>query len=193
MKTTRLLSVIALAGALSLAGCARSRCCPSPCGGPAWQPVEAAPTGPVSTVETLPTGDVRAGTTEALTAEEAAARLHGHRFQSLACTSEKCLSVVEALARTAGVNIVVSAEARERMGHVTLDFKDVSLAEALDHLTKAHGLVWTDNGDGTVSIDVAEGAEEAPAADDGGDAPTDGDAPADGEGSADGDAPPAGE
>ncbi|MEZ6007870.1 MAG: STN domain-containing protein [Planctomycetota bacterium] len=191
MKTTRYLSLIALAGALSLAGCARNRCCPSPCGSPcgsaAWQPVEAVPTGPTSTVETLPTGDVSAGTHEALTAEQAAARLHGHRFQSLACTSEKCLSVVEALARTAGVNIVVSAEARERMGPVTLDFKDVSLAEALDHLTKAHGLTWTDNGDGSVSIDVAEGAEEMPAADEGSEAPADADAPA-----AD-DAPPAGE
>ncbi|MGE0191844.1 MAG: STN domain-containing protein [Planctomycetota bacterium] len=182
MKTCRLLTVVALAGTLTLAACARSRCCPSPCGPGAWQPVEAVPTGPTSTVETLPTGDVRAGTAEPLTPEQAAQRLHGHRFQSLACTSETCLGVVEALARTAGVNIVVSAAARERMGPVTLDFKDVSLAEALDHLTKAHGLTWTDQGDGTVTIDVAEGAEEtAVVEEDGGEAPAVDEAPPAGE------------
>ncbi len=157
-KTTLVTTLSALCAVLALSACARGRCCRVP-GGSAWQPVEpppaeAAPSGPASTAEVTAAGGLTAGVADVVSGDEAAKRLHGHRFQSLSCDGAKCGSVLEALARTAGVRVHVTPAARERLGTVSMSFQNVTLAEALDQITKAQGLAWSDDGANTVTIDV---------------------------------------
>lgn len=145
---------------LVFSACARSRCRPSPCGGaPSWRAIEPVPTGGV-----VPTPAVSAapGAARPSATEETAQRLHGYRFQSLSCTDEGCGGVLSALAHTCGINVFVTPAARARMGKVSLDLQDATMAQALDAITSANGLTWSETGPNVVTIDVPAGS--APAA-----------------------------
>ena len=153
MKRTHLQLALALGVALLAAGCARRRCCPSSPGAGTWSPIApVAPAGP------------GAGTTtplalEAVSAPEAARRLHGRTFVSMSCTAAGCVSTLEALAQSAGVNLVVSdAARRQAAGDISLDLQGVTLAQALDAVTAAQGLTWHEEGPGLIVIDVKDGA-----------------------------------